>query len=122
MATLVNENTNMEGFVIKPSKIHGFGLFADRDFAPGEWVLRFDNDAHWFANHSCDPSCHIKEVYVTDIRSDYLFATDKGIKKGEEITWDYNHSRWNKFWRDMIEAKCNCPKCREKQETNNITE
>lgn len=103
---------DLTDFVIQPSPIHGFGLFAKRDFAPGEVVLYFDNDANWFVNHSCQPSTILREVYQDNIRSDFLYATDKGIKTGEEITWDYKITRWKKFWKDLMERKCNCPKCK----------
>lgn len=102
-------NADLKDFVIKTSPIHGFGLFASRDFKEGEIVLRFDNDAHWFCNHSCEPSTVLKEVYVDNLRPDYLVS--KGIKAGDEITWDFRNTRWHKFWKDLVEGKCGCPKC-----------
>lgn len=103
-------NADLTDFVIKPSPIHGFGLFATRDFKEGEVVLYFDNDANWFVNHSCVPTTILREVYQDNIRSDFLIS--KGIKAGEEITWDYKITRWHKFWKDLMERKCNCPKCK----------
>lgn len=101
---------DLKDFVIKPSPIHGFGLFATRDFPEGETVLRFDNDANWFCNHSCEPSTNLKEVYRDNIRSDFLIS--RGIKVGDEITWDYRNTRWHKFWKDLMESNCGCQICK----------
>lgn len=105
---------DLTDFVIQTSPIHGFGLFAKRKFKEGEVILYFDNDANWFVNHSCEPSCILKEVYQDNIRSDFLIAS-KDIEIGEEITWDYKITRWHKFWKDLMQRKCNCPKCKDEK-------
>jgi SET domain-containing protein len=50
-----------------------------------------------FINHSCDPNCEIK---IIDER--VFIYSKKFIKKGEEITFDYN------FRKDAFREYCNC--------------
>ena len=55
------------------------------------------------ANHSCDPNCGIKDrVKITAMRD---------IKKGEEITWDYEMSE-DSDW-EMKNCQCGSPNCRD---------
>ncbi len=107
------------------SRIHGTGLFATRDLAPGERIIeytgeritkaesdrryekqakdghiylyelngRFDldgalggNDSR-FANHSCDGNAE-SDV----IRGKVWIVARRAIRKGDEITYDYNMS------------------------------
>ena len=116
--------------IIKNSKIHGKGVFANRDFKKGEIVLRWNpkeinkiqsnklseeekefvsfKDGKYFlmqpperfVNHSCEPNTN--SINQCDIAI-------KEIKRGEEITSDYS--------KDVIpgfKIKCNCgsKKCR----------
>jgi hypothetical protein len=64
----------------------GFGLFATREFSPGESIYRLD---YWSraqmpmhsTNHSCDPNASFDEAGI-------LVAVRR-IEAGEEITYDY---------------------------------
>jgi len=105
----------MENVVLKKSKIHGNGVFANRDFKKEETILLIDDsdvvtdtskltekqlqfDCDFLANgkvvlmkepersinHSCDPNTYVKTI--NGIR--HVLAM-KGIRKGEEVTYDY---------------------------------
>ncbi len=110
--------------VIKKSKIHGRGVFAKKNLAKNEIVLMWkpkilskteienlsDNKKHYlyfhkktskyflmqspekYVNHSCSPNTKVKNLCDVAI---------KNIKKGEEITSDYNKN-------SAIEFKCKC--------------
>lgn len=113
----------LKNIIIKNSKIHSKGIFANRDFKKGETILKhtfktlnkkeFDRlpkeEKHFvginnrkyllflplsrYVNHSCDPN--------TKINNDSDIAI-KDIKKGEEITT---------YYRDediTFKMKCNC--------------
>jgi uncharacterized protein len=113
----------MEGVIIKDSKIHGKGVFADRNFTKGEIVVRhklkelsseeynklpskekcfvgIDGKKYLFflpparyVNHSCNPNTKVKGKADVAIRN---------IRKGEEIT---NYYRDDDTTFKMI---CNC--------------
>lgn len=51
-----------------------------------------------FINHSCDPNCE-SEI----IRGHIWIISIKDIKKGEEITYNYNYS-----WEDYEDHPCQC--------------
>ena len=82
---------------IKPSEIHGLGLFATEDIAKGvilgishfededteDGVIRTPLGA--FANHSYTPNAN-----VIDDTKKWTLITVQDIKKGEEITVDYS--------------------------------
>jgi uncharacterized protein len=113
-----------ENVVVRPSGVHGRGLFAARDIAEGERVLQYmgelvdkaegtrrtdrqwdrgrvytfelnkthdiDGSPAWnvarLANHSCDPNCESRNdrgraIWIVALRD---------IRKGEEISYDYN--------------------------------
>jgi hypothetical protein len=93
---------------IKDSRIHGKGVFANQDFKKGEIVLRWDsllgedyltkeiavNSASAFINHSC--TANINEVEGKNIAL-------REIKKGEEITYDYENENI-----PLLKMECNC--------------
>jgi SET domain-containing protein len=117
--------------IIKDSKIHGKGVFADRDFQKGEIVLRWHpkelskkelidlpkenkkyiitkdkikylmQSPERYVNHSCEPNTTADTDSFCDIAI-------KDIKKGEEITSDYKDDPYH------LKMKCNCgsKKCR----------
>ena len=122
----------MDKVIIKKSKIKGKGLFAKGDIKKGEIIgivkgpIVPDNEESYkkygedrlhpisyseailnstftkYANHSCNPNCGLKEgIKLVSMRD---------IKKGEEITIDYDTLEYN--W----EMVCNCgsSKCRKK--------
>ncbi len=42
-----------------------------------------------FVNHSCEPNCAMVKWIVSGKPRMALFAGDKGIMSGEELTYDY---------------------------------
>ncbi len=122
-----NYVTLMEAdIIVKASKIHGMGVFANRNFKKGEIVINYHlqrltkeefdhlpkSERHFtakengviylflpperYVNHSCDPNAD------PNLKEKFDFAI-KDIKKGEEITVDYR--------KDGVpnrKMKCNC--------------
>ena len=116
----------MDSVVVKKSKIHSKGVFANRDFKKGEVVIKynlkpltrqeFDNlpesekhftskegDKYWlfspperYVNHSCEPNTN------PNIKEKFDFAI-RDIKKGEEILADYTKDNVPGLY-----MKCNC--------------
>jgi histone-lysine N-methyltransferase ASH1L len=43
-----------------------------------------------FVNHSCEPNCRMLKRFVSGQPRMALFAGDRGILTGEELTYDYN--------------------------------
>lgn len=43
-----------------------------------------------FVNHSCEPNCRMIKRFVGGHPRMALFAGDRGIFTGEELTYDYN--------------------------------
>ncbi|MFH1607637.1 MAG: SET domain-containing protein-lysine N-methyltransferase [archaeon] len=114
----------MKDAIIKNSKIHGKGTFANRDFKKGEVVIKYnlkeltkeefenlpEKEKHYtskedgkyllflpparFVNHSCEANTNPMN------KSDVAI---KGIKKGEEITTDYTKDNV-----PGLNMKCNC--------------
>jgi len=106
----VNEerNTAME-LKMATTNPYGTGCYATRDFAKGDVIsrirghiddkrdfesLQIKEGKHLhmqrpevFLNHNCDPNCAI------DFESLELHAL-LPIKKGEQLTWNYNTSEW----------------------------
>ncbi len=107
----------------------GKGVFANKDFKKGEtvfvfrgkkvgtmdcterslqigddkFITPFKKNPGYFINHSCNPSCGIKDLKK--------IVAMKKIKKGGEITIDYSFSIKDKHWG----MGCNCRQknCRE---------
>ena len=111
---------------VRKTKKYGRAVFASQTIQKGEVIAGFDGDrfdnefeswtedlynhaiqygktdwrdskgiARWI-NHSCEPNCGIKRYFkVVAMRT---------IKKGEEITWDYEMTEKNKHWK----MKCRC--------------
>ncbi len=117
---------------VKKTKKFGKGVYAKANIKKGEIVAQFDGEfyddhfEHWtrdlqnhtiqcgenlwrdskglarLINHSCDPNCGIKR------RFDVVAMRD--IKKGEQITWDYEMTEKSDWWR--LKCKCGSPLCR----------
>jgi SET domain-containing protein len=117
------EGEFMKDLVIKDSKIHDKGVFANRDFKRGELIIKYnpitisqkdfenmndqEKESVWpvgkdyfkhsspaiYVNHSCEPNTNPTEKGDVAIRD---------IKKGEEITTDYSKDS------EGINMKCNC--------------
>lgn len=114
----------MPDIIIKNSKIHGKGVFANKNFKKGEVVVKYINkkltqeeynnlsekekhytffvDETWFlslpparyVNHSCNSNTN--PIGKCDIAI-------RDIKKGEEITGDYRKDNVPE-----LNMKCNC--------------
>jgi len=107
----------MADVLVNPSPIHGFGVFAARDFAKGETVLVLDDsrvvdEAHPLRteagefDYHCDylaggkvvlqpsPERHVNSscdpnTYVKTVRGVRRMLARRAIRAGEEITSDY---------------------------------
>lgn len=42
-----------------------------------------------FVNHSCSPNCEMRRLYVKALPRLVLYAGIEGVKKNQEITFDY---------------------------------
>lgn len=112
--------------VIKKTKKQGWGVFAKKDIPKGVVIASFDGPVYswrskkwtedlydhaiqferykWrdskgiarLINHSCDANCGIKKLFS--------IVTMRSIKKGEELTWDYEMTENHPYWR----MKCTC--------------
>ena len=62
-----------------------------------------------YINHSCRPNC---ETDTREREKRVIIYTRRGIKAGEELSYDYGKS----FWNEWIKPKgCRCEKCTEKR-------
>lgn len=99
--------------VIRKSSINGRGLFASKNFGPGEKVLdwNFNCNLAILLNHSCVANCSLKQPLKHTWIKDELYTGPGGIKKGTEITLDYRKTRWRQLWRQTIKKDCGCSQC-----------
>jgi|SRR3989344_1309729 len=116
----------MGDVIVKTSKIHGKGVFANKNFKKGEVVIKYNlkqltkkefgslsdkekhyttlqEDKYWlfpsperYVNHSCEPNV------LPNFKKKGDFAV-KDIKKGDEITTDYRKDKV-----PGLNMKCNC--------------
>ena len=63
-----------------------------------------------FINHSCEPNCKMIKWTVSGKPRMALFAGDKGIMTGEELTYDYNFDPYST--KNVQECRCGAPSCR----------
>lgn len=127
MACRNMENLKIE---VKETGRYGKGLFASCDVKKGEIVIDFSGgkiyeakkaselfddhaiqfaDHKWintpgigrFINHSCSPNC--------GVRGNFEFVAMRRIKKGEELTYDYEMTE-DSDWR--MECCCGSAACR----------
>lgn len=63
-----------------------------------------------FVNHSCDPNCKMEKWTVNGKPRMALFAGDRGIMTGEELTYDYNFDPYSQ--KNVQECRCGAEKCR----------
>lgn len=121
----------MKKLIVKNNRF-GRAVYARKSFKKGELVTVFDGPIYddifdgwttdilnhtiqigpalWrdscgparYINHSCDPNCGIKNhIQVVAMRP---------IAAGEEITWDYEMTEKNPWWK--MRCKCGSPLCR----------
>lgn len=138
MNTEIRKNDRLEGHLKVKKGINGLGLFTDIPIKKGEFVIEYfgemltadqanekggkylfeisnrrtidgttRNNTARYINHSCRPNCE------TDIKKGRVFVfARRGIKEGEELTYDYGKDYWNEY----IKPKgCLCEKCSEKR-------
>jgi [histone H3]-lysine4 N-trimethyltransferase ASH1L len=63
-----------------------------------------------FVNHSCEPNCRMEKWTVSGKPRMALFAGDKGIMTGDELTYDYNFDPFSQ--KNVQECRCGSSKCR----------
>ncbi|KAL1851870.1 hypothetical protein Plec18170_006173 [Paecilomyces lecythidis] len=63
-----------------------------------------------FVNHSCDPNCRMEKWTVAGKPRMALFAGDRGIMTGEELTYDYNFDPFSQ--KNVQECRCGATTCR----------
>ncbi|KAI9670750.1 MAG: hypothetical protein M1817_003860 [Caeruleum heppii] len=63
-----------------------------------------------FVNHSCAPNCKMVKWTVAGKPRMALFAGDKGIMSGEELTYDYNFDPFS--IKNVQECRCGAADCR----------
>lgn len=57
-----------------------------------------------FVNHSCNPNCRMEKWTVGGQPRMALFAGDRGIMTGEELTYDYNFDPYS--LKNVQECRC----------------
>jgi histone-lysine N-methyltransferase ASH1L len=63
-----------------------------------------------FVNHSCEPNAKMEKWYVSGVPRMALFAGDKGILPGEELSYDYNFDPFS--IKNVQECRCGAKSCR----------
>ena len=63
-----------------------------------------------FVNHSCDSNCRMEKWTVGGKPRMALFAGDRGIMTGDELTYDYNFDPYSQ--KNVQECRCGAQKCR----------
>jgi [histone H3]-lysine4 N-trimethyltransferase ASH1L len=63
-----------------------------------------------FVNHSCEPNCRMEKWTVAGKPRMALFAGDKGIMTGDELTYDYNFDPFSQ--KNVQECRCGSASCR----------
>ncbi|KAI9796697.1 MAG: hypothetical protein M1833_006037 [Piccolia ochrophora] len=63
-----------------------------------------------FVNHSCEPNCKMVKWTVAGKPRMALFAGEKGIATGEELTYDYNFDPFST--KNVQECRCGSSRCR----------
>src|SRR6478752_6037316 len=63
-----------------------------------------------FVNHSCNPNCRMIKWIVSGQPRMALFAGDKPIMTGDELTYDYNFDPFSA--KNVQTCLCGSPNCR----------
>jgi [histone H3]-lysine4 N-trimethyltransferase ASH1L len=63
-----------------------------------------------FVNHSCEPNCRMEKWTVNGKPRMALFAGDRSIMTGEELTYDYNFDPYSQ--KNVQECRCGSARCR----------
>lgn len=86
---------------VRKSKIHGYGVFAERDLKCGEVIEHNPRSKRYGGfNHSCNPNTVLGRINFKDgYRSNIVVVIFRDVPKGTELTVDYG----------SLSVKCNCP-------------
>jgi SET domain-containing protein len=118
--------------LVKKSKIHGSGLFSNRDFAKGEVVLKWDV-SHVLTPKQVEELSEDEKIYVNILDGKYVLlqpperrvnhsceantyvknccdVARRDIRKGEEITADYEEEDIPGI--KNMKCKCGSRNCR----------
>ncbi len=119
---------------VRKTKKFGRGVFAVKNIKKSEVIAKFAGSVYEFefpgwndelanhviqferrkwrdsagiarlVNHSCDPNCGIRDLFKV--------VAMRNIKKGEELTWDYEMTEDadRKWW--YMKCRCGTPQCR----------
>ncbi|KAF9888398.1 hypothetical protein FE257_008676 [Aspergillus nanangensis] len=63
-----------------------------------------------FVNHSCQPNCRMEKWTVAGKPRMALFAGDRGVMTGEELTYDYNFDPYSQ--KNVQQCRCGSSNCR----------
>ncbi|KAL4821068.1 hypothetical protein BDW67DRAFT_151953 [Aspergillus spinulosporus] len=63
-----------------------------------------------FVNHGCEPNCRMEKWTVAGKPRMALFAGDRGIMTGEELTYDYNFDPYSQ--KNVQQCRCGSSQCR----------
>lgn len=63
-----------------------------------------------FVNHSCEPNCRMIKWTVNGTPRMALFAGDKGVMTGQELTYDYNFNPYSV--KNIQQCRCGASSCR----------
>ncbi|KAJ5116422.1 hypothetical protein N7456_000770 [Penicillium angulare] len=63
-----------------------------------------------FVNHSCQPNCRMEKWTVAGKPRMALFAGDRGVMTGEELSYDYNFDPYSN--KNVQECRCGAANCR----------
>lgn len=132
---VINEKFACFRLRVGPSQIHRWGVYADQSIPAGRKVIEytgekidhseflrrqetlylFELDKQWtidgsvggsgaeFINHSCEPN-----LATRILRGHILYFSLRRIKKGEELTVDYNYGEND----ELMPCGCGSRKCR----------
>lgn len=62
-----------------------------------------------FVNHSCEPNCETKRIWLTTTREVIVILTKRAVARGEEFTYDY---MFPYDADDRLSCNCGAPSCR----------
>ncbi|KAJ5594481.1 uncharacterized protein N7459_000689 [Penicillium hispanicum] len=63
-----------------------------------------------FVNHSCEPNCRMEKWTVAGKPRMALFAGDRGVMTGEELSYDYNFDPYSN--KNVQQCRCGSENCR----------
>ena len=85
---------------VRKSRIHGYGVFAERDLKCGEVIEHNPRSKRYRGlNHSCNPNTVLGRINHKNYPSNIVVVVYRDVPKGTELTVDYG----------SLDKKCNCP-------------